>query len=130
MSLSDPIADLLTRIRNAAQAKHRYVDVNLSKMKRSIVEVMKEAGFVENFLVNEEQRKMRIFLRYNKERQSVIHELKRESKPGVRRYVGYQEIPNIKLGLGLSIVSTPNGVISGKEAKQAKVGGELICTIW
>lgn len=130
MSLSDPIADLLTRIRNAAQAKHRYVDVNLSKMKRSIVEVMKKAGFVENFLVNEEQRKMRIFLRYNKERQSVIHELKRESKPGVRRYVGYQEIPNIKLGLGLSIVSTPNGVISGKEAKQAKVGGELICTIW
>ena len=129
MSLSDPIADLLTRIRNAAQAKHRYVDVNLSKMKRSIVEVMKKAGFVENFLVNEEQGKMRIFLRYNKERQSVIHELKRESKPGVRRYVGYQEIPNIKLGLGLSIVSTPNGVISGKEAKQAKVGGELICTI-
>ncbi|NBO23680.1 MAG: 30S ribosomal protein S8 [Chlamydiae bacterium] len=130
MSLSDPIADLLTRIRNAAQAKNRYVDVNFSKMKRSIVEIMKEAGFVENYLVNEEQRKMRIFLRYNKQRESVIHDLKRESKPGIRKYVGYQEIPNIMLGLGLSIVSTPKGVISGYEAKKAKVGGELICTIW
>jgi small subunit ribosomal protein S8 len=130
MSLSDPIADLLTRIRNAAQAKHRYVDVDLSKMKRSIVEIMKEAGFVENFLVNDEKRKMRVFLRYNKQRQSVIHDLKRESKPGVRRYVGYQEIPNIMLGLGLTIVSTPRGVLSGQEAKKAKVGGELICTIW
>ncbi len=130
MSLSDPIADLLTRIRNAAQAKHRYVDVNLSKMKRSIVEIMKEAGFVESFLVNEEQRKMRVFLRYNKKRESVIHDLKRESKPGIRKYVGCDEIPNIMLGLGLSIVSTPKGVLSGLEAKKAKVGGELICTIW
>ena len=130
MSLSDPIADLLTRIRNAAQAKHRYVDVNLSKMKRSIVQIMKDAGFVENFLVNEEQRKMRIFLRYNKKRESVIHDLKRESKPGIRKYVGCEDIPNIMLGLGLSIVSTPKGVLSGQEAKKAKVGGELICTIW
>jgi len=130
MSLSDPIADLLTRIRNAAHAKHRYVDVNLSKMKRSIVQIMKDSGFVENFLVNEEQRKMRIFLRYNKRRESVIHDLKRESKPGVRRYVACEEIPNIMLGLGLSIVSTSRGVISGHEAKKAKVGGELICTIW
>jgi small subunit ribosomal protein S8 len=130
MSLSDPIADLLTRIRNAAQAKHRYVDVDLSKMKRSIVEIMKEAGFIENLLINDEQRKMRIFLRYNKQRQCVIHDLRRESKPGIRKYVGCGEIPNVMLGLGLSIVSTPKGVLSGKKAKEQKVGGELICTIW
>jgi small subunit ribosomal protein S8 len=130
MSLSDPIADLLTRIRNGARAKHRYVDVNLSKMKRSIVDIMIAAGFVESYLVNEEQRKMRVFLRYNKQRQCVIHDLKRESKPGVRKYVGHQEIPNIMLGLGLSIVSTPKGVLSGAQARKEKVGGELICTMW
>ena len=130
MSLSDPIADLLTRIRNGARAKHRYVDVNLSKMKRSIVDIMKDAGFVESYLVNEEQRKMRIFLRYNKQSQCVIHDLKRQSKPGVRKYVGHQEIPSVLAGLGLSIVSTPKGVLSGAQARKEKVGGELICTMW
>ncbi|MCF7806443.1 MAG: 30S ribosomal protein S8 [Simkaniaceae bacterium] len=130
MSLSDPIADLLTRIRNAALAKHRYVDIYLSKLKRSVVEVLKEAGFVENFLIDEEKGRMRIFLKYTKSKECLISGLKRYSKPGVRKYVGYKDIPNVMEGLGLSILSTSKGVMSGTKAKHEKVGGELLCCIW
>lgn len=131
MSLSDPIADLLTRIRNAAMAKHRYVDIDLSKMKKAIVEVLKDSGFVEHFLIDEENRKMRIFLRYVKStRRCVITNLRRMSKPGVRHYISYNDIPHVLKGLGLAVLSTSKGVMSGTKARQAKVGGELICTVW
>ena len=130
MSLSDPIANLLTKIRNAAAAKHRYVDLCFSKMAKEIIQVMKDNGFVENFLVNEKEYKLRVFLKYSKDRESAIQKLERYSKPGLRRYVGYRDIPSIMGGLGISIVSTPLGVIDGSKAKQNKVGGELLCFVW
>lgn len=130
MSLSDPIANLLTKIRNAKSAKHRYVDVCYSRMIKEIVEVFKQTGFIENYLVNETKHTLRIFLKYSKLREPVIQGLKRFSKPGLRRYVGYREIPNIFGGLGISILSTPEGVIDGETAKRKKVGGELLCSVW
>jgi small subunit ribosomal protein S8 len=130
MSLSDPIADLLTRIRNAKMAKHRCLDLSYSKLKLAIIKVLKDQGFVENFLVDEENRKIRIFLKYSQSRECVVQNLKRISSPGLRRYIGYREIPKILGGLGIAILSTPQGIIDGESARKMKVGGELLCTIW
>jgi small subunit ribosomal protein S8 len=130
MAFNDPIAELLTKIRNAKGAQHRYVDMSFSKMKVRILEIMKTHGFIENFLVNEERYKIRVFLRYTKARESVIHDLKRVSKCGLRRYIGYSDIPNVFNGMGVAIMSTPKGVIDGETAKNLKVGGELLCTVW
>ncbi len=128
--LSDPIADMLTRIRNAILCKHRYVDVNFSKINLSILSVFEESGFIFNFLTNDELRKIRVFLRYDRERESVITNLKRLSKPGRRKYSKWFDVPIFRRGLGISVVSTSKGMISGKKAKEEKVGGELICSIW
>lgn len=130
MSFNDPIAELLTKIRNAKGAQHRYVDLSFSKNKVKILELLKNHGFIENFLVNEDQFKIRIFLRYNKERQSVISNLKRVSTCGMRIYVGYKDIPRVFNGMGLCIISTPKGIIDGETARNLKVGGELLCTVW
>ena len=131
MALSDTVADLLTRIRNAKDAKHKYVDVCLSKMNQAIINVMKEKGFVVNSIANEKKRAIRVFLRYEKKTsQPVIHGLKRVSKPGIRRYVGYKDIPKVLSGLGTAILSTPTGVIDGEKAREMKVGGELLCLVW
>jgi Ribosomal protein S8 len=129
MALNDPIADLLTRMRNAKMAKHRCVDLDYSKMKLSIIKILKEQGFIENYLVNDEKRKMRIFLKYSPERECLMQNFKRISSPGLRRYVGYQDIPKILGGLGIAILSTPQGVIDGESARRQKVGGELLCLI-
>ena len=130
MSLSDPIADLLTRIRNAIKANHRYVDLTLSNVKVNILKVLKEEGLIENYLVNEENRKARAFLKYANGRESLITGLKRISSPGLRRYVGHKSIPKIHGGMGLVILSTPKGIINGESARKLKVGGELLCYIW
>lgn len=130
MSLSDPIADLLTRIRNAVGAKHRYVDVRHTKLLLSLVKVMQNMGFVENYLINEEAHKMRVFLKYAEGREPLITGLKRISRPSLRRYVSYQRIPRIDGGMGLVILSTPMGVLDGETARQKHVGGELLCFIW
>lgn len=130
MSLSDPIADLLTRIRNAASAQHRYVDARYTKLLVSIVKVMQKMGFVESFLVNEEQRKMRIFLKYAEGRESLITGLKRFSRPSLRRYVQSRSIPRIDGGMGLVVLSTSKGVMDGESARQLGVGGELLCLVW
>lgn len=131
MAFSDPVADLLTRVRNAKTAKHKYVDVNFSKLNKAIIEVLKKKGYVSQFLVNDKKRKIRIFLKYiRKERKSIIHNLKRMSKPGRRFYVGCQDIPHVFSGLGIAILSTPAGVMSGDEARKARVGGELLCLVW
>lgn len=130
MVLHDPISDLLTRIRNAKVQRHKYVDFVFSKERLNIVNVMKEQGFIENVLVNEQEKKIRVFLRYGKNRKSVINGLKRMSSPGLRKYVGYQEIPFIFGGLGVAILSTSKGVIDGNAARMQKIGGELICLIW
>jgi len=132
MTQSDPIADLLTRIRNALKAEHRYVDIPWSKMKQSIAEILKQKGFIENFLVKQDKRggTIRIFLKYTRSRLPVIQGIKRISKPGLRKYVNSQEIPKFFGGLGLSIVSTSKGVMAGSDAHKNNVGGELLCQVW
>ena len=130
MSLSDPIADLLTRVRNAIKANHRYVDLYSSKVKINILKVLKEQGLIENYLVNEENRKARAFLKYAEGRDPLISGLRRISSPGLRRYVGHKSIPKIYGGMGLVILSTPRGIIDGESARKLKVGGELLCYIW
>ena len=130
MAFNDPIAELLTKIRNAKNAQHRYVDLSSSKIKLKILEIMKQNGFIENFLVNEEMHKIRVFLRYVKNRRSILNGLDRISSPGGRRYVKHQEIPYVFNGMGLAIVSTCKGIIDGETARNLKVGGELLCTIW
>ena len=130
MSLSDPIADLLTRVRNAAHAKHRYVDVRATKVLINLVKVMQKMGFIENLLINEEQHKMRVFLKYANGRESLITGLKRVSRPSLRRYVGHDRIPKIDGGMGLVVLSTPKGILDGESARKQGVGGELLCCIW
>lgn len=130
MALNDPIADLLTRIRNAKEAKHRYVDVPKSSVLGRILQVMQDTGFVESFLPNEAHRKFRVFLKYTEGRRSLIQGLKRVSSPGLRRYVGYDKIPVLFRGLGVSIISTPKGIFDGETARKMKIGGELLCYVW
>ncbi len=132
MSFSDPVADLLTRIRNALAAEHRYLDIDWSKLKQNIAELLKQEGLIENYLVKHEKpyAKMRLILKYSEGRKPVIQGLKRISKPGLRRYVGYDEIPNFYGDLGIPILSTPQGVLTGSEARKRKIGGELLCLVW
>ena len=127
---NDPIAELLTKIRNAKDAQHRYVDISFSKMKKQILELLREQGFIENFLVNEDLYKMRIFLRYTKSRRSILNGLKRHSTPGGRTYIQAQEIPRVYNGMGVAILSTCKGIIDGETARSLNVGGELLCTVW
>src|ERR1700733_2856654 len=120
MAISDPIADFLTRIRNALKAQHRYVDIGWSKLKQNIADILKNQGFIEGYLVkhdNKNRGTIRIFLKYGEGRQPVIQGIKRVSKPGLRQYVGYQDIPKFFGGMGLSIVSTSRGVMAGSDAK-------------
>lgn len=131
MAISDTVADLLTRIRNGKDACHKYVDVRYSKLNQSIIEVMKDKGYVINYLVNEKKHQIRVFLKYIKNtRESVLHGLKRVSKPGVRSYVGHKDIPRVFSGLGIAILSTPSGVIDGEKARELRTGGELLCLVW
>jgi small subunit ribosomal protein S8 len=130
MTMHDPVSDFLTRIRNARLAQHRFVDLNLSKMLLNIVKILKEQGFIDNYLVNEEQRKMRIFLRYSEKREAVIQGLKRISTPGLRRYIGYKQIPKVLGGMGTAILSTSKGILDGETARKLQVGGEFLCMIW
>jgi len=130
MAFNDPIAELLTKIRNAKSAQHRFVDLPRSKMKVKILEILKNHGFIENFLVNDEKHKIRVFLRYNRSRESVIHGLERISRCGLRRYARYTEIPRIFNGMGIAVLSTSKGIMDGESARNLKVGGELLCKIW
>lgn len=133
MALSDPIADFLTRIRNAIRAERSFVDADWSKMKESIARVLKEEGFIDNSLVQKDENgrgKIRVFLRYGMGRVPVIKGLERVSRPGLRHYIGHQEIPNFHGGLGLAILSTSQGVLAGKDASKRKLGGELLCRVW
>jgi small subunit ribosomal protein S8 len=129
--VSDPVADFLTRIRNSSVALHRYVDVPWSRMLQNIADILKNQGYVENYLVklDKDRGTIRVFLKYEG-RQPVIQGLKRVSKPGSRRYVGHNDIPRFYGGQGLSIISTSQGVISGFEASKRNIGGELLCLVW
>jgi small subunit ribosomal protein S8 len=130
---TDPIADMLTRIRNGARAKHPRVDMPSSKLKVEVARILKDEGYLTNFKVVEEtktKKTLRVFLRYTPERRSVITDLRRVSRPGSRRYVGKTDIRAVVGGLGISIVSTPRGVMTGQSARKEGVGGELLCEVW
>ena len=129
---TDPIADLLTRIRNATRAKHPRVDLPASKLKMEVARILKEEGYVANYKVVEEKGKktLRVFLRYTQDRRSVITDLKRVSRPGSRRYVAKTAIRQVVGGMGISIVSTPRGLMTGQAARKAGIGGEMLCEVW
>ena len=131
MSLSDPIADMLTRIRNAHRASLDVVEMPYSNLKGEVTRVLKKEGFVNDYVVEGGKRKLlRIYLRYNDERVPAINGIQRESRPGLRTYAGADGIPRVLAGLGVAILSTSSGVMTGKSARQKKIGGEVLCSVW
>ena len=133
MSMTDPIADMLTRIRNACVSKHRRVDLPASKIKIEIARILKENNFITDFRVldTEEGRQvLRLILKYAAGGAPVIRELRRVSTPGLRKYVGVAEIPRVRNGLGMAILSTSAGLMSDRQARQARTGGELLALVW
>ncbi len=131
MSMTDPIADMLTRMRNGSKAKFEKIDLPSSKLKREIARVLKEEGFIKNFkVITEGQFEMiRIFLKYDANRKGVIR-VRRVSRPGRRVYRGSDDIPSVMSGLGISILSTAKGILTDKDARKAHVGGEVLCQLW
>jgi len=132
MSVSDPVADMLTKVRNAAMARHEKVDIPASKLKLEIVKILKTEGFIKNFKkVNQDGANcIRVFLKYDEKNAPIIHGLEKVSTPGRRVYAGYKNLPRVYNGYGTVIVSTSLGVTTGKKAQEKQVGGELICTVW
>jgi small subunit ribosomal protein S8 len=129
---SDPIADMLTRVRNAMSARHAKVDVPASKLKTEIARILKEEGYIANFKVAEEgvKKVIKIYLKYATNNSPVITRIERVSRPGCRVYVGRDDIPRVQGGLGINILTTPRGVMTGRTAHKEGVGGELLCQIW
>ncbi len=133
MSTSDPIADMLTKVRNAVQARHEKVDVSTSKLKLEIVKILKTEGYIKNFKKVQDDdghSVIRIFLKYDESNEPVIHGIEKISTPGRRIYSGYKELPRVLNGYGTLIVSTSSGVTTGKKASEKMVGGELVCKVW
>ena len=132
MSMTDPVADMFTRIRNGSKEKFEKVDVPSSKLKREIVKILRDEGFIKNFKVVTEDHgdeMIRIFLKYDATKKGIIN-IKRVSRPGRRVYVGIDRIPSVMSGLGISILSTPKGILTDKAARKANVGGEVLCYVW
>jgi len=132
MVMTDPIADMLTRIRNALIAKHEQVEMPSSKIKLEIARILKAEGYIKNFKIIQEGKKeyLRIFLKYDENKNPAIAGLERVSKPGRRVYVGVDDIPLVRRGLGIAIVSTSRGVLTDQQARKMRVGGEVICKVW
>jgi len=132
MVMTDPIADYLTRIRNANMAKHNSVEIPASNIKKSISEILKREGFIRDYEVTDDNKQgmIKIFLKYGPDGERVISGLKRISKPGLRNYVSAENLPKVLNGLGIAIVSTSAGVITDKEARQKDVGGEVVAYVW
>ena len=134
MSMSDPIADMLTRVRNAVMVGHKQVSVPTSKIKENVARILKKEGFIKDFRIFEEegatQKTLKINLLYRDDKESAITGLKRVSKPGLRIYVGRYEVPRFYYGLGISIISTPKGLMTGQDSWRAGIGGEVICYVW
>jgi small subunit ribosomal protein S8 len=130
--MTDPIADMLTRIRNASKAKHEKVDIPSSKLKVEIAKILKDEGFVKNVKLVKDRRQgvIRVYLKYTDEDLPVLQGLKRVSRPGCRVYAGNDAIPKVMEGLGTTILSTPKGILTGKQAKKDNVGGEVLCQVW
>jgi len=132
MSLTDPIANTLTSIRNACSAKHESVDVPSSSMTKAIAEILKQEGYIENYRFSEDNKQgvLRIYLRYLKSKEPVISGLRRVSRPGLRTYVARDKMPNIYRGRGIAIISTSKGIVTNKQARELRVGGEVLCYVW
>jgi small subunit ribosomal protein S8 len=132
MRLTDPVADLLARVRNAISARHQKVDVPASKLKLEIARILKEEGYIANFKAVEEDghKVVRIYLKYGNNNDAAITNLQRVSKPGCRVYVGRSEIPRVLGGLGINILTTPRGVMTGRDARRQGLGGEILCQVW
>ncbi|MEE8179728.1 MAG: 30S ribosomal protein S8 [bacterium] len=132
MSISDPVADMLTRIRNANQKRKGKVDIPASKLKEKIVKVLKEEGYIANykFISDRKQGILRVYLKYTLKQERVIKGLKRVSRPGRRFYCGTDELPRVQRGLGVAIISTSQGVMTAKRCREASLGGEVICYVW
>lgn len=130
--MTDPIADMLTRIRNASKAKHEKVDIPSSKLKLEIAKILKDEGYIKNLKMVKDRRQgvIRIYLKYTEDDVPVINGLRRVSRPGNRVYVGNDRIPKVMAGMGTAILSTPKGVQTGKQAKKDNVGGEVLCHVW
>jgi small subunit ribosomal protein S8 len=129
---SDPIADMLTRVRNASRAEHEKVDIPSSKLKVRLAEILKDEGFIKNFRVLEDDKQnvLRVYLKYGTGNEKMITGLVRVSSPGRRVYVGHTEIPSILGGMGVAVLSTPRGVVTDREARKQKVGGEVLAYVW
>lgn len=132
MSMTDPIADMLTRIRNANMVKQQKVDIPSSNVKVNIAQVLKQEGYIKNYKVIADDRQgvLRVYLKFIDEKEPVINEITRISKPGSRSYVNAESIPTVKNGLGIAILSTSQGIMTDTAARQAGIGGELLCTVW
>jgi small subunit ribosomal protein S8 len=132
MSLTDPVADFLTRIRNSIRARHQKLDVPASKLKAEIARILKEEGYISNFKTTEENGRavLRVYLKYGANNEAAIRDLERISRPGCRVYIGRDEIRRVQGGLGISIMTTPKGVMTGRQARRQGVGGEVLCEIW
>ena len=132
MNLTDPVADFLTRIRNAMRARHQKLDVPASKLKAEIARILKEEGYIANYKPTEEDgmKVIRVYLKYNTNNESVIRDLKRISRPGCRVYQGKNEIRRVQGGFGIAILTTPKGVMTGRQARREGVGGEILCEVW
>ena len=133
MQITDPIADMLTRIRNAGNAKHESVDIPASKMKKAIAEILLNEGYIKNFQIIEDdtpQGIIRVTLKYLPGKEKAIQGLRRVSKPGLRVYAGADELPRVLKGLGIAIISTSKGIMTDKEARKANVGGEVLAFVW
>lgn len=132
MNVTDPVADLLTRIRNGQRAQHKFVDVPASKLKRAITQILVDKGYVRKYVDIEDSKQglIRIYLKYDREGQPAIQALKRVSKPGLRTYTSASTLPRVLNGLGIAILSTSRGVMTDKEARMANVGGEVLAHVW
>ncbi len=132
MNLTDPVADFLTRIRNSIRARHQKLDVPASKLKAEIARILKEEGYIANYKPTEEngQKVIRVYLKYGLNNEAVIRDLQRVSRPGCRVYLGRDEIRRVQGGLGISIMTTPKGVMTGRQARREGVGGEILCEVW
>jgi len=130
--MTDPIADMLTRIRNGSKAKLEKVDIPSSKLKLEIAKILKDEGYIKNLKMVKDRRQgvIRVYLKYTDEEVPVIQGIKRISKPGCRMYAGNDAIPKVLAGLGVAILSTPKGIQTGKQAKKDNVGGEVLCHVW
>jgi small subunit ribosomal protein S8 len=132
MNLTDPVADFLTRIRNSIRARHQKLDVPASKLKAEIARILKDEGYIANYKATEEngQKVIRVYLKYGVNNEAAIRDLQRVSRPGCRVYVGRDEIRRVQGGLGISIITTPKGVMTGRQARREGVGGEILCEVW